>query len=62
MNAGKIPVVVLNEMAGFPVGNLLEERHEVTLLGTQFENAKSLNKEEFWKEYRRCLKKVSAIA
>ena len=52
MHVSKVPKDVLDKIAGFPVGNLINERCEVSLLGEDWDNVKSLNHKDFWRSYR----------
>lgn len=52
MHVSKVPKEVLDKIAGFPVCNLIYERHEVSLLGEDWDNVKSFNHKDFWRSYR----------
>lgn len=52
MNITMVPKKVLDEVAGFSVGNLINERQEVTLLGESWDDAKTFKHKDFWKAYR----------
>lgn len=52
MNISMVPKKVLDKVAGFPVGNLINESKEITLLGESWDDAKTFKHKDFWKAYR----------